>query len=135
MGKVNNGAHQVNLSIPKITVAPSEVAAFSYAIVNTGFASDSVEQALQKFVAAAASKGAGAAELGGLAGGLPGALLTSLGAASVAWAAQKLEGIVFADCWKGHGLSRGLCRKFRVLRRLVNHRAHPTTCGGTWVNS
>src|ERR1700733_9976293 len=76
MGNLNNGTFPVNLSIPNIAVAPTEIAAFSYGIVNTGHAKDSVEQALQSFVAAAASKGAtaGAAAIGGVVGGGVGSL-------------------------------------------------------------
>lgn len=100
MGNLNNGTYQVNLSIPNVAVAPTEVASFSYGIVNTGYAKDSVEQALSKFVAAAASKGAsaGAAAIGTAAGGPLGSLL-SLGASQAfGWLAGKIDGIVFANC-------------------------------------
>jgi len=100
MGDVNNGTHAVNLSIPNVAVGPDDVVAFSYSIVNTGHDKDSVEQALQKVTAAAASKGAsaGAAAIGGAVGGPLGSLITFVGSQAFGWVAGELEGILFADC-------------------------------------
>ena len=59
-----------------------------------------MQQALQKFVAAAASKAVagGAGTLGGLAGGPIGAGIAIIGVQAGGWVAGKLEGILFANC-------------------------------------
>lgn len=66
MGDVNNGGHQVNLSIPNVTVNPGDVVVFSYSIVNAGHNQDKVSQALQQAVGQSAGQGitAGCGELG-----------------------------------------------------------------------
>ena len=93
MGNLNNGTFQVNLTIPNVTVGPSDKVAFSYSIVNTGYNANSVEQALKTAVTAAAAKAAAAAgaAVGGGVGGL-------IGATAGPWLAGNLEGIVFVDC-------------------------------------
>ncbi len=100
MGDLNNGTYQVDLSIPNIAVGPTQIAAFSYGIVNTGHAKDSVEQELQKFVAAAASKGAaaGASAIGTAVGGPLGSLVGLAGSAAFSWAVGEIEAILFANC-------------------------------------
>ena len=100
MGDVNNGVHQVNLTIPNIEADANTVVAFSYSIVNSGHSQDKVGQALQTVVSAASSKAAsaGAALVGGLAGGPGGALITAVGTPAAAWVLGKLGNIIFADC-------------------------------------
>jgi hypothetical protein len=99
MGDLNNGTFKVNLSIA-VAAAPTDVVAFTYSIVNTGFAKNSVEADLQKATAAAASKGAaaGAGAAGGAVGGPLGAGIAAVGTEAVGWALGKLEGIIFANC-------------------------------------
>ena len=97
MGDVNNGTHQVNLTIPNVLVQPGQTVAFTYRIDNTGYNANKVEQALKTAVAAGASKAAtaGGAGLGSLIG------CPECGAAvgpGLGWLAGKLEGIIFADC-------------------------------------
>jgi hypothetical protein len=98
MGDVNNGTHQVNLTIPNVTVEPGQMVAFTYNITNTGYNANSVEQAIKSGVASEAQKAltAGAMALGGLVG-CPecGSLV---GPAGGNWLLGKLEGVIFADC-------------------------------------
>jgi hypothetical protein len=100
MGDLNNGTFAVNLSIPNVAVPAATVVAFSYSIVNSGHAKDSVSQALQKVVSAAASKAAsaGAGALGGVLGGPLGAGIATVGTAAAGWVIGKLQDIVFANC-------------------------------------
>lgn len=100
MGDVNNGTHAVNLSVPNVPVGPGDAVAFTYTIVNSGYSSDLIEEALQKATAAAASKGgaAAAAAGGAVAGGPLGSLIAVVGTVAFGWLAGKLEGVIFADC-------------------------------------
>ncbi len=102
MGDVNNGTHQVSLSIPNVTVGPTNTVAFVYTIVNSGYNSNSVEQALQKVVNFGAEKGAGAgsAALCGLVTGDPTTAKTceTVGSSAATWAMGKLDSIIFANC-------------------------------------
>jgi hypothetical protein len=100
MGDVNNGTHAVNLSIPNVAVGPNDAVAFTYSIVNSGYSSNLVEEALQKAVSAASSKAAAAAAgaVGGALGGPAGSILSVVGTAAFGWLAGKLEGVIFPDC-------------------------------------
>lgn len=100
MGNLNNGTFPVNLSLPNIGVGPNDVVAFSYAIVNSGYNSDSVEQDLKKAAAALASKAAtaGAGAVGGALGGPAGSLLSMVGAEAFSWLLGELTGIIFPNC-------------------------------------
>ncbi|HEX4037080.1 MAG TPA: hypothetical protein VHX37_03400 [Acidobacteriaceae bacterium] len=100
MGNLNNGTFQVNLSIPSVAVGPTDVVAFSYAIVNSGYNQDSVEQDLKKAAAALASKAATAAAgaVGGALGGPPGSLLSMVGSEAFGWLLGELTGIIFPNC-------------------------------------
>jgi hypothetical protein len=111
MGNVGDGTHEVNLSIPNVAVGPTDHAAFTYTIVNCGHGSSAdIEEALQKAVAAAASKLAqqwatntgtqapAAAASGAAAGAPPKALIRTAGADAFGWLAGKIDGILFANC-------------------------------------
>jgi hypothetical protein len=102
MGDVNNGTHQVNLTIPNVTVGQNNTVAFVYTIVNSGFNSNSVEQALQKIVNAGAEKGAGAGStaLCGLVTANPAVASTcgTVGTSAATWIMGKLDSILFANC-------------------------------------
>jgi hypothetical protein len=100
MGNVNNGVHNVGLSIPNLEVGPDTVVAFSYSIVNSGHDKDKIEQALNKVVSAASSKAvaAGAALVGTAVGGPLGTLLAIVGTQAGGWAVGELLGILFANC-------------------------------------
>jgi hypothetical protein len=97
MGDVNNGTHQVNLTIPNVLVQPGQKVAFTYRIDNTGFNANKVEQALKTAVAAGAAKAAmaGGAGLGSLVGCPECGAFIGPG---LGWLAGKLEGIIFANC-------------------------------------
>ena len=98
MGDVNNGTHQVNLTIPNVSVEPGQTVAFTYNITNTGYNANSVEQAIKSAVASEAQKAltAGGMALGSLVG-CPecGSLIGPAGGNSLL---TKVEGIIFADC-------------------------------------
>jgi hypothetical protein len=99
MGDLNNGTYQVNASIPNIAVAPGDKVAFTYAIVNTGYDKNTVEQDLSKAVACAANNAAGKA--GGAAGdyiGIGDTAGTAIGTAAGGWLIGKLDAIIFANC-------------------------------------
>jgi hypothetical protein len=100
MGNVNNGVHNVGLSIRNLEVGPDTVVAFSYSIVNSGHDKDKIEQALDKVASAASSKAAaaGAALLGSAVGGPLGSLLSIVGVQAGGWAIGELLGILFANC-------------------------------------
>lgn len=100
MGDVNNGTHTVNLSIPNVAVGPNDAVAFTYSIVNSGYSSNLVEEALQKAVSAASSKAAAAAAgaVGGALGGPAGSIISTVGTAAFGWLAGKLEGVIFPNC-------------------------------------
>ena len=101
MGDLNNGTYTVNLSIPGVEVAPNEVVAFVYSIVNTGFAQNTVEQKLSAALASAATGGVteGSTALGTLVGGaVGGVIMSKIGSLSGAWLGEKLAGFVFANC-------------------------------------
>ena len=102
MGDVNNGTHQVNLTIPNVTVGPNNTVAFVYTIVNSGFNANSVEQALQKIVNQGAEKGAGAGStaLCGLVTDNPAVATTcgTVGTSAATWIMGKLDSILFANC-------------------------------------
>ena len=98
MGDVNNGTHQVNLTIPDVTVEPGQTVAFTYNITNTGYNANSVEQAIKSGVASEAQKAltAGGMALGSLIG-CP-ACGSLVGPAGGDWLLSKLESVIFADC-------------------------------------
>ncbi len=102
MGDLNNGAYQVGLSIPNVTVQAGQAVDFSYSIVNSGFAANSLEQDLRKLASQAAQKagGAGAAALAALATDDPNAasIADKIGQSAGGWAGGKLIDIIFADC-------------------------------------
>ncbi|MDQ2778577.1 MAG: hypothetical protein M3Y32_03360 [Pseudomonadota bacterium] len=100
MGDINNGTFKVGMEFANISVPDTTVVAFSYSILNTGFAKNDVEQAAQKAVAAAASKAAAAAAaaLGGVVGGPVGSGIGIVGSNAGAWFIKKLETIIFANC-------------------------------------
>ena len=93
-GQLNNGVHNVGLSIPNLEVGPDTVVAFSYSIVNSGHDKDKIEQALNKVVSAASSKAvaAGAALVGTAVGGPLGTLLAIVGTQAGGWAVGELLG-------------------------------------------
>jgi len=98
MGDVNNGTHQVNLTIPNVFVPAGQTVAFSYSIVNTGYNANSVEQALKTAVSAAMPKALqAAAAAGGTAIGCTecGAIV---GQPASTWFTGKVENILFPDC-------------------------------------
>jgi hypothetical protein len=99
MGDVNNGTHQVNISIPNVMVAPGQKVAFSYAIVNTGHDADSFEKALLPVVASAAQKAVVKAVVaaGGEVGVDPGTA-TTIGTFAGSWLGPKIANIIFANC-------------------------------------
>jgi hypothetical protein len=98
MGDVNNGTHQVNLSIPNVLVEPGQTVAFSYAIVNSGYNKDKIEQELKKGVSAEAPKALeeGAGALGELLGCEQ--CGTTIGKAASSWFTKKMVSVIFADC-------------------------------------
>jgi len=102
MGGINNGVYPVGLSIPNITVQPGQAVSVSYAIVNSGFNQNTLEQDLIKWIGSAAQKaaGAGAAALAGLLTSDPTAtsIANTAGEQAGGWAANKLLNIIFADC-------------------------------------
>lgn len=100
MGDVNNGVHQVGISIPNVQAGPTTVVAFSYSIVNSGHDKDKIGQALEKVVSAASSKAAaaGAGAVGTAVGGPAGTLIGTVGTQALGWALGKLEGILFPNC-------------------------------------
>ncbi len=100
MGDVNNGTFKLGMEFVNVSVPDTTVVAFSYSILNTGFAKNDVEQAVQKAVTAAASKAAAsaAAALGGVLGGPLGSGIAIVGSKAGSWAISKLESIIFANC-------------------------------------
>jgi hypothetical protein len=93
MGNLNNGTYPVNLTIPNVAVGPGEKVAFSYSIVNTGYAANSTEADLIKATDAAATAAASAA-----GGAISGGTGTAVGTAAGGWLGPKLAGVIFADC-------------------------------------
>ena len=100
MGDVNNGTFNLGMEFANVSVPDTTVVTFTYSIVNTGFAKNDIEQAAQKAVATAASKAAAAAStaLGGVLGGPLGSGIAIVGNKSAAWAINKLESFIFANC-------------------------------------
>ena len=88
MGDLNNGTFQVNLSIPNVVIGPTDKVAFSYAIVNTGYDANKVEQDLKKAVTAAVGKASSAAG---------DATISLVGSEAKTWL-TKLENLVFPNC-------------------------------------
>jgi hypothetical protein len=93
MGNLNNGSYPVNLTIPNVVVAPGQKVAFSYSIVNTGYAADSTEADLVKATDAAATAAASAA-----GGAVSAGAGTAVGTAAGGWLGPKIAGVIFADC-------------------------------------
>jgi hypothetical protein len=60
MGELSNGTYQVSLSIPNLDVSAKEAMAFSYAIFDSGYNKNAIEQALKTEVALAAKTAAAA---------------------------------------------------------------------------
>ena len=101
MGDLNNGTYQVNLSIPNINAGATDAVAFSYAIVNSGYDKNTIEQQLKKAVSDAAGKAsaAGGSAAGGALGGSVGAEIGQyVGIQAGKWLIDKIEGIIFANC-------------------------------------
>ena len=102
MGDLNNGTFKVGLSIPNVVVQPGQAVAFSYSIVNSGYAQNTIEQDLTKWIGEAAQKaaGIGAAKLAAAAtdDATTAAIANTAGSEAGGWAAGKLLNIVFADC-------------------------------------
>jgi hypothetical protein len=98
MGDVNNGTHQVNLTIPNVSVEPGQMVAFTYNITNTGYNANSVEQAIKSAVASEAQKALTAA--GMAVGSLVGCSECGsiVGPAGGNKLLTDIEGIIFADC-------------------------------------
>jgi hypothetical protein len=111
MGNLNNGVYPVNLTIPNVAVAPGEKVAFSYSIVNTGYAANSTEADLVKATDAAATAAASAA-----GGAISAGTGTAVGTAAGGWLGPKIAGVIFADCdgpvaagdhsWTGEALAK-----------------------------
>ena len=98
MGDLNNGTFQVDLSIPNVVIGPTDKVAFSYAIVNTGYDANKVEQDLKKAVTAAVGKASSAAG---------DATISLVGAEAKTWL-TKLENLVFPNC-RRIGRGGGTC--------------------------
>ena len=111
MGNLNNGVYPVNLTIPNVAVAPGERVAFSYSIVNTGYAANSTEADLVKATDAAATAAASAAGAAISAG-----TGTTIGKAAGGWLGPEIAGVIFANCdgpvaagdhiWTGEALAK-----------------------------
>jgi hypothetical protein len=100
MGNVGKGTFPVNLTIPNVAVGPNDAVSFTYAVVNSGYSSDIVEQAVEKAISVAAGKVgqlALKALLTGVTGGL-GSLLSVVGAAAFGWLTGEALGFFFPDC-------------------------------------
>jgi hypothetical protein len=134
MGNLNNGTYPVNLTIPNVAVAPGENVAFSYSIVNTGFAANSTEADLTKATDAAATAAASAG--GGLISAGTG---TAVGSAAGGWLGPKIAGIIFADCdgpvaagdhaWTGAALAAAAMGKTVTTEDNNPGTDSPTGCG------
>lgn len=102
LGSIDNGVYSVHLQIPNVTVQSGQAVSFSYAIVNSGYKQDTLEQDLISWIGRAAQKAAavGAADLAaGLTGNTSAASLASqVGQQAGGWAINQLLGIIFADC-------------------------------------
>jgi len=99
MGNVNNGTHQVNLSIPGVAVGPNDHSAFTYSIVNCGHGSRAaIEAAIQKATAAAAAKLAQQWAAQAPTASPAKAPIRKVGSDAFGWLAGKIEGILFANC-------------------------------------
>jgi hypothetical protein len=99
MGNVDNGTHEVNLSIPNVAVGPTDLSAFIYSIVNCGHGSpDEIEAALQKATIAAASKLAQQWAAPAAAEAPAASHTSTVGTSAFGWLTGAVEGILFADC-------------------------------------
>jgi hypothetical protein len=98
MGDVDNGTHEVNLSVPSIAVLPSESVALTYSIVNAGGISNFEQQLLKAGESAAQQLGnEGVKALGDLANGpLPGSgpFIDVIGQAAWGWLVGKIDGFL-----------------------------------------
>jgi hypothetical protein len=100
MGNLGKGTFPVGLTIPNVPVGPNDAVSFTYSVVNSGFSSDIVEQAVEKAISIAASKVgqlALKAILTGVTGGL-GSILSVVGAAAFGWLTGEALGFLFPDC-------------------------------------
>jgi hypothetical protein len=98
MGDVDNGTHEVNLSVPNVAVSPTEAVAFTYSIVNAG-GIPKFEQTLLKAAESAAQKlGDDAVKaLGDLINDLlpgSGPFIDAIGDAAWGWLAGKIDGFL-----------------------------------------
>jgi hypothetical protein len=101
MGELSNGTYQVSLSIPNLDVSAKEAMAFSYAIFNSGYDKNAIEQTLEtevalaaKTAAAAGSRAAGeaiGAEVGQEIGNF-------VGSTAGGWLIEKIDRIIFDNC-------------------------------------
>jgi hypothetical protein len=100
MGDLNNGTFPVNLSFPKVTVAPGQSVTMNYLIINSGHKSPSqVVSALESAgskLATEAGAAAGAAVGAAIGSVIPG-LGTALGAVA-GWLAGELTTMINANC-------------------------------------
>jgi hypothetical protein len=98
MGDVDNGTHEVNLSVPSIAVLPNESVALTYSIVNAGGISNFEQELLKAGESAAQQLGnEGVKALGELANGpLPGSgpIIDVIGGAAWGWLAGKIDGFL-----------------------------------------
>jgi len=135
MGNVDNGTHEVNLSIPNVPVGPNDHSAFTYSIVNCGHGSrDQIESALEKATAAAAAKLAQEWTAQAPTKSPAAAPIRKVGAGAFGWLAGKIEGIIFADC--DGVVAGGDCIFFPGEEALITQNGRvatfgPDSCPGT----
>jgi hypothetical protein len=98
MGDVDNGTHEVNLSVPNIAVLPSESVALTYSIVNAGGISKFEQQLLKWGESAAQQLGnEGVKALGELGNDLlpgSGPFIDAIGQAAWGWLDGKIDGFL-----------------------------------------
>jgi hypothetical protein len=98
MGDVDNGTHEVNLSVPNIAVLPNESVALTYSIVNAGGISNFEQQLLKAGESAAQQLGNEAVKALGEVGNdlIPGSgpFIDAIGQAAWGWLAGKIDGFL-----------------------------------------
>jgi hypothetical protein len=98
MGDVDNGTHEVNLSVPNVAVSPSEAVAFTYSIVNAGGISNFEQTLLKAGESAAQQLGDQAIQaLGKVINSLApgsGPFIDVIGDAAWGWLAGKIDGFL-----------------------------------------
>jgi hypothetical protein len=134
MGNLNNGTYTVNATLPNVVVGPNEAIAFTYLIVNSGYAANNVAGALLATIFAA----------GGIAGTAAGALAsggtaTVAGAVAGATGGAELAKLIVADCdgvvaatsheWSGAALAKQVLGKTMTTEDNDPGTNSPTGCG------